>query len=115
MRWQWRGSKNYGSVVDTPPPLQPCPTPGDVNWPPFRFGVEIKGLFSDAMTPLLSPDGTSVPQSMSSERILFAGSLWCLDVKRYLVLEDGSESVAVYLRRRGLRTWQGGGGGGGGV
>jgi hypothetical protein len=89
-------------------------------WPAFRFGVEVRcrsetlnplgephfhpvqvaNVFSEAMAPSL--DGE--PLSTSSERIYFAGSLWCLDLKRYINKTDNLEYVAVYLRRRTLKV-----------
>jgi hypothetical protein len=74
----------------------------DIKWPGFRFGVEVPGVFAASMEP--TPD--EEPKSLSSERVYFAGSLWCLDLKRYLQRgEDGSiggEFIAVYLRRRSM-------------
>ena len=40
-------------------------------------------MFSDEMA--IGLDGAA--QSMSSERVQFGGSLWCLDMKRYLGAE----------------------------
>jgi hypothetical protein len=70
----------------------------DARWPPFRFGLELGDVFSDEMSPGAEGD----PRQKSSERVAYAGSLWCLDVKRYNNAEEGQEFVAVYLRRRAL-------------
>ncbi len=67
-------------------------------WPAVRIGIEMSGVFGDAM----APGGDGEPKSTSSERVQYAGSLWCLDLKRYMSADDGSEFVAVYLRRRGM-------------
>ena len=69
--------------------------------PSFRFGVELRGL--------LAPD-TQVtarnPHSVSSAPVLFLGSYWRLDVKRWVdmsLAEDSCEKpmqyLGVYLRR----------------
>jgi hypothetical protein len=70
----------------------------ETRWLPYRFGIEMNGIFSEEMSPL--SDGE--PRTKSSERISYAGSHWCLDVKRYQNLDEGQEFVAVYLRRRPL-------------
>jgi hypothetical protein len=79
-----------------------CATPRadvrDARWPPFRFGLELGDVFSEEMSPGAEGD----PRQKSSERVAYAGSLWCLDVKRYNNAEEGQEFVAVYLRRRAL-------------
>lgn len=71
-----------------------------VTWPPLRFGVEVTGVFADAMVP---SDESPEPQ-LSSDRVYALGSLWSLDLKRYLSADDGNEYVAVYLRRRSTRA-----------
>ena len=78
-----------------------------VTWVPFRHGVEITGLLSK---DLASEPGLSL--ILSSDWWLFAGSLWCLEAKRYWVPAEmsendnyeylGEEMIAVYLRRRSL-------------
>ena len=82
------------------PPAPAAPTVPqhvrEARWPPFRFGLEIEGVFGDDMSP--GADGEA--RTKSSERVAYAGSQWCLDVKRYPNPEEGSEYVAVYLRRR---------------
>lgn len=81
----------------------------ELRWQPARYGVEVSGVFSESMTPTSEVEA----RSMSSERFAHAGSLWVLDLKRYLqpsIPVDGMEShgpthteaVAVYLRRRKL-------------
>jgi hypothetical protein len=50
----------------------------DIKWPPFRFGVQVPSVFTDVYAPA---PGDAV--TTTSERIEFAGSLWCLDLKRY--------------------------------
>jgi len=70
----------------------------DTRWLPYRFGIEMNGIFGEDMSPL--SDGE--PRTRSSERVSYAGSHWCLDVKRYQNHEEGQEFVAVYLRRRPL-------------
>ena len=70
----------------------------ETRWLPYRFGIEMNGIFSEDMSPL--SDGE--PRTRSSERVSYAGSHWCLDVKRYQNLDEGQEFVAVYLRRRPL-------------
>jgi hypothetical protein len=67
-------------------------------WEPCRFGVEVVGVFSDAHMP--TPD---TPVTVTSDRFYFAGSLWSLDLKRYI--GDAHEMMAVYLRRRNLTGW----------
>lgn len=81
----------------------------EYTWPAMRFGVELQGVFSDAMTPGAAAAGgdASDARTMSSERVFFAGSLWCLEIKRYISAEEGGEYVAVYLRRRSMRTYSG--------
>jgi hypothetical protein len=92
----------------------------DFKWPGFRFGIEMSSVFGEGM----APTGEGDARSLSSERINFAGSLWCLDLKRYISADEEAEYVAVYLRRRGMHSARaagaaaaaavGGGGGGGG-
>ena len=62
--------------------------------------LQVADVFSDAMKPTLEGE----PLSTSSERVYFAGSMWCLDLKRYINRPDNTEYVAVYLRRRALRV-----------
>lgn len=40
--------------------------------------------------------------AFSSEKVYFAGSLWCIDLKRYQSKTEQAEFVAVYLRRRSV-------------
>lgn len=70
----------------------------DFKWPGFRFGIEMSSVFGEGM----APTGEGDARSLSSERITFAGSLWCLDLKRYISTDEEAEYVAVYLRRRGM-------------
>jgi BTB/POZ domain len=78
----------------------------ETKWPTFRFGIEVSDIFSDQNRPTLAS-----PISFSSDRVMFAGSLWCLDLKRYIQPNDytmensemmSTELVAVYLRRRAI-------------
>ena len=70
------------------------------SWAPLRFGVEAHGIFAPEMTPI--DDSTSV--TVSTQRVYALGSLWNLDLKRYISPDDGQEYVAVYLRRRSLQS-----------
>lgn len=60
------------------------------------------GVFADTMNNNMNDNNTNETRSQSSERVYFAGSMWCLDLKRYTSTEDNSEYVAVYLRRRSM-------------
>lgn len=86
----------------------PNPSVLDTSWPGFRFGMEVSDIFSREMEPVNEHDAHTV----GSDRVYFAGSLWCLDFKRYKQrVEEGAaegggdhtEFVAVYLRRRSAK------------
>lgn len=127
MKFKWPGfrcvtcrmqSQLVLSTVTMPltTPCMPVLSPRDSIPPsasPFRrFGIEMTGVFADTMQPVAGPDGNvngpDASKTMTSERVYFAGSIWCLDIKRYISSEDGQEFVAVYLRRRGMHNARGG-------
>lgn len=66
-----------------------------ISWLPFRFGVEIAGLFEGDIEAEDAPVVT-----VTSERVFFAGSFWQLDAKRSPASPEAEPSVAIYLRRR---------------
>lgn len=59
----------------------------------------MSGVFAETNPNDMNANET---RSQSSERVYFAGSMWCLDLKRYTSTDDNSEYVAVYLRRRSM-------------
>lgn len=67
-----------------------------VEVPEFRSHVQVVGAFEPGKSPAL--DGQ--PTTTTSSPFFYAGSLWVLDVKRYLHTDGDDEFVAVYLRRR---------------
>ena len=95
-------STSASAAWQPPPPALPA---GGATWPPIRFGLEIKNVWSTDMTPTSEAD----PRSCSTERVCALGSAWSLDAKRFIGPAAGAEGgdtlpgqeyLAVYLRRR---------------
>lgn len=64
--------------------------------PSLRAGFSVEGALASELSPF---HHGGAAQTISSNSLIFMGSKWRLDLKRFLDEEGGGEMLAVYLRR----------------